>query len=295
MINVPTEQVKSKTNRIWIIEENDSLYKQRLVTKGYQTGNLIRLRHLCPNPRHIIDIGANIGNNSVEYATYAGRVSAFEPTPWTRQWLEDNIAYNQTVKYNAEDLGWYPQGEGWADMNSTAPITVYPYALSNKTYNTTMRKYIHNGGHNHLEREGRFIKDRKTGVETWDPNWRYQGIMPAYPVEVRTLDSFNFTEVDAIKIDVEGWELPVLQGGEKLVAEYRPIIQTEIVEEQCKTAGYDVQELCDWFADRGYIRTLKDGRVMPQKYQTVKKFMDSFWVPQEKLKDSFNSLFEVVS
>ena len=46
-------------------------------------------------------------------------------------------------------------------------------------------------------------------------------------IQIRTLDSYNFTEVDVIKIDVEGYEIPVLKGAEQTITTNRPIIQVE--------------------------------------------------------------------
>ena len=46
-------------------------------------------------------------------------------------------------------------------------------------------------------------------------------------IQIRTLDSYNFTEVDVIKIDVEGYEIPVLKGAEQTITSNRPIIQVE--------------------------------------------------------------------
>ncbi|MGH3851413.1 MAG: FkbM family methyltransferase, partial [Pseudonocardiaceae bacterium] len=47
-------------------------------------------------------------------------------------------------------------------------------------------------------------------------------------VELRTLDSFCFTEVDLVKIDVEGHELEVLNGGVETFARESPTIMVEI-------------------------------------------------------------------
>ena len=46
-------------------------------------------------------------------------------------------------------------------------------------------------------------------------------------IDMRTLDSFDFTEVDALKIDTEGFEEFVLRGGEKLLKEQKPTICVE--------------------------------------------------------------------
>ena len=47
-------------------------------------------------------------------------------------------------------------------------------------------------------------------------------------IEVRTLDSFDLKDIDYMKIDVEGFELPVLQGAVKTIRESKPFIHVEM-------------------------------------------------------------------
>ena len=46
-------------------------------------------------------------------------------------------------------------------------------------------------------------------------------------IEIKTLDSFDFNNVDIIKIDTEGYELPVLEGAKQTILGNRPWIQIE--------------------------------------------------------------------
>lgn len=54
-------------------------------------------------------------------------------------------------------------------------------------------------------------------------------------IPMRTLDSFEFTDVDFLKLDVEGYEAFILQGGEMLINRWHPII----VVEQKRTMSVD--------------------------------------------------------
>jgi FkbM family methyltransferase len=47
------------------------------------------------------------------------------------------------------------------------------------------------------------------------------------PIEIKTLDSYNFQDVDIIKIDVEGFEVPLLDGAKETILSNRPWIQIE--------------------------------------------------------------------
>ena len=46
-------------------------------------------------------------------------------------------------------------------------------------------------------------------------------------IPMKTLDSYEFSDVDLIKIDVEGYELQVVKGAAKTIAQSRPIIILE--------------------------------------------------------------------
>jgi len=46
-------------------------------------------------------------------------------------------------------------------------------------------------------------------------------------IDIKTLDSFNFNCVDVIKIDAEGFEIPVLRGATETILKNRPWIQIE--------------------------------------------------------------------
>jgi FkbM family methyltransferase len=62
-------------------------------------------------------------------------------------------------------------------------------------------------------------------------------------VPIRTLDSFNFNNVDLIKIDTEGYELPILKGGQQTIRREKPQLYIEIhLPEQITRIGQLLQE-----------------------------------------------------
>ena len=67
--------VTNTHGRQYWIYTDDVFYQQRIADAGpYQKKNLLRLRDLKPNARTVIDVGANIGMNTIEYATWAKEV-----------------------------------------------------------------------------------------------------------------------------------------------------------------------------------------------------------------------------
>jgi FkbM family methyltransferase len=76
------------------------------------------------------------------------------------------------------------------------------------------------------------------------------------PVAVDTIDALiertGVTRLDFIKIDTEGGELHVLQGGERTIKEFRPAILVEIEARHTARYGYAPEDLVDWLIERGY-------------------------------------------
>ena len=264
--------IENKIGRKMWIWDSDSFYTQRLQAGPYQKQNLVRLRKLCPNPRRMLDIGMNIGMNTWEYATFAQEVHGFEPVPTTYQVAIDNLALNQN--HQDAELGWWKQDDGtWASLAVTGNIKTYNVALgpSPDTVEMHLKK---NDGHNRIANDGYKLPSGRT-VKT---NTGYERVT----VPQKTLDSYNFTDVDVVKIDVEGYELQVLEGATNTIDSNRPIVQIECVETQPRAFGKTIQDLLDYFNTRDYVITLADGTIMPEKWQDAKKMMDRFMIPAER-------------
>jgi FkbM family methyltransferase len=164
----------------------------------------------------IIDIGAQSGL----YTLYAKHLPlsvfySFEPYPLTYKLLNDNILINEIHNVNTFNL-----------------------AISNRKGRAILNTCKH---HN--------------GVHTLGENvLRFQDIEPI-EVETNTLDNLFYDKdipVDFIKIDTEGHELFILQGGEKTIKKYKPIIQLEYNTENMAQCYVTSQMLDEYIEYLGY-------------------------------------------
>ena len=75
-------------------------------------------------------------------------------------------------------------------------------------------------------------------------------------IPLKTLDSYNFQDVDIIKIDVEGFETAVLEGAEQTIKTQKPIIQVE-GNSSGKRYGIHKQDIFNILTSWGMIRIEK--------------------------------------
>ena len=290
--------VINKFGRCYWLLSIDNLQGPRFsgVNVYYQGNNSRLIRTIYLNARRIIDVGANVGNNTIAYAEWADDVESFEPTPTTLTMLKANVAIakqsnlqgiywqgdqSQGGVYRDPDpvVGWYTYKGIPQSMNIKANINIHEVALTNKNTGTIgIQDHPEHGGHNFTVYDDVQIKKSQNVVA----------------VPCRTIDSYEFQDVDVIKIDVEGSELFVIHGAKDTIDRCRPAVQVEIVPKQCKQYGYDPQALYDFFAERDYVcvcavrkpanqaqQGLFFGKDIGMVHQQIPKYMDRLFVPRE--------------
>lgn len=292
------EEIKLITNRMgrqYYIYANDKLYEQRFARENgpYQVRNLIMIRTLCPNAHTIIDIGMNIANNTIEYSTWAKKVIGFEPYTETFNLAKKNIFhnkkrklqgryYNSTKKKYEHDInhndGWWKEDKLYASLNMTGIIEIHNIALGEKNTKTKMIHHINNAGHNHIDIQGKKIKNKRVNIT------------------MKTLDSYNFNNISAIKLDVEGYEKFIIQGGKSTIIKNRPVVQVEIVKENYKRFGYTPQDLLDYFFlnFKNYIFCDFKKNNIGKIWIKTKGVMDYFFVPKEIIKNKQKKLSDLI-
>ena len=118
-------------------------------------------------------------------------------------------------------------------------IKKFPFALGNKKEELVLT--IPDNGYNN-NKHGSIV--------------RHQSGIRQYSVSVKTLDGFEFKEVDLIKIDVEGMELQVLEGSMQTLMKWRPVVLFEN-----KRSRYN-KKLVDFFNEINYnIKVYKSDTV----------------------------------
>lgn len=150
---------------------------------------------------HVVEVGSNIGTHAVALAKICakGRVFCFEPQRPIFTLLCANLALNNIV--HARALHCAVGGEA-----GSIEIECSDYS---KPFN-----------YGSFSLDKGFSTENAYAAGTWRE-----------PVRLTTLDSEpalqHLSRVDLLKIDVEGLEVPALQGGKALIARHRPAIFCE--------------------------------------------------------------------
>ena len=138
----------------------------------------------------ILDVGANIGCTSLLFSDLGQQVVAFEPQPRTYELLQKNVGLAQKTN-----------------------VATLPLALGDK--NDKAEMYFLDAN-----RSMAFVLDKTSRDDS-----------QVIEIDVKRLDDLfpeiGFDRLDFMKIDVEGYELRVLEGAKKMIAQHHPIVQME--------------------------------------------------------------------
>ena len=201
---------------IFSFYDNDKYVGKSLLEYGEWSESEVQLiMQIVPSDQIIIEIGSNIGTHTVPLAKYlsnGGQVYAFEPQSQNYKLLEENIKDNgiENVKLSKIAIS---SKEGEAYMNTFDEGKLSNYG------------------------DARIFRDKFQNSER---------------VQVKTLDNFyydscdNSNSVSLIKFDVQGQELEVILGSEKIINRYKPFLYLEnddvenskFLIEKIKSLGY---------------------------------------------------------
>jgi FkbM family methyltransferase len=158
----------------------------------YCTEETDLLCHFLADDGIVLDIGANIGTHTLEFAKKVprGEVWAFEPQKFVQQILSGNVALNGFTNVRAFHCA---VGKETGEIG----VPLINYETPDNYGGLDLRKY---GGQT---------------AENYDM------------APMITLDSLELPEVDLMKVDVDGMEEEVLRGGFKTIFRCKPIIYIE--------------------------------------------------------------------
>lgn len=180
----------------------------------YERTEMKHVISVLKNPKVIIDVGANIGWWSITLAKVFPKckIIAFEPMLSTQQYLLDNILNNKL--YNQ--------------------ISVYDWGLSDKSKSIKFYFYPDLPAASSIKNLQKNLKKVTAKVL----------VMP--------LDNLEFKKIDFIKIDTEGSELKVLQGGKNTIKLCHPIIMCEMLRKWTKEFGYHPNDIIKFLKQFDY-------------------------------------------
>ncbi|MBN1464394.1 FkbM family methyltransferase [candidate division KSB1 bacterium] len=219
-----TIKIKLKGDQFILMTTNQTNYLTKKVFWGgiedYEYPTVSVFLELIQDMNCFMDIGANIGYYSLMAARLNPRITvhAFEPLPSAFLFLQKNIELNQ--------------------LNN---ITAYRLALSDRAgeaefFATKMAKAMYL--EHHISGTSNLARAKDSFSE-------------AIKVNTQTLDSFvkdySIRAVDLLKLDTEGTENLILNGGRELIAEKKPIIISEIL------PGKIENELDEFYRENNYL------------------------------------------
>ena len=190
---------------------------------------LIPPERIREKPLRVFDVGANAGLWTASMLEYYGRhigeMHCFEPMPGNIQFFK-----------NSMDEGLY--------ADHLAKIRLNEFGLSDKPGNVKI----------HYENE-------LTGLASIDNELTYMParvveMLKSRTIEVKTLDDYCAAEkidrIDILKVDIEGHELPVLKGAERLFKKKQiGVVSFECgVHQMARREFY--KDFYEFFADHGY-------------------------------------------
>jgi FkbM family methyltransferase len=217
----------------WRLDLSEGIDFSIYLLGAFERSTVITLERLVKPGDVVFDIGANIGAHTLGLARSVGstgRVFAFEPSDFAFDKLKRNLALNPELQGRTFPsqvlLAATPAGDAPKEIFASWPLEKDASV--------------------HPKHRGRLVTAQNATVDTLD----------------RFVEREGVDQLNVIKIDVDGHELPVLQGGLAVLTRFRPVLVMEMspyvhAEEHnsfpalialLRDAGYSIAHASTWTA-----------------------------------------------
>jgi FkbM family methyltransferase len=215
----------------FLVLATDEVIPGAIVRDGAWAADDIRLfkDHVRPGDV-VLDVGANFGHHSVVFSKLVGStglVVAIEA-----QWSMYQLIHANAVLNRLDNIVPIHAAAG----NNHGSVTMYPVSATEE---------------NNFGRLG-INPNAFAGGDDGEE-------VAVYPLDALLPDYLNGRPVAFVKIDVQAYELFVLQGMVSLLKQHKPTIFVEIAPYWMKRAGYDYNEIYALLRAHGYRFIHRDG------------------------------------
>jgi len=199
-----------------ISTKKNSMSKSLVLQEHTESNETKFLKKIIKPGQTVLDVGANMGWYSIHFSKWVGqrgKIFAFEPVPEIYEELESNIK-----------------------LNCCQNIIIFNCALGNQNESVLFNVSDFEGGSGASSENLKFGKEIKVSKRKLDD----------------LMNDQNLDNIDFLKIDIEGGELNMLKGAEKLIEKYKPKMLLEIVDIHCDRFKYSPEDVCNFLINKGY-------------------------------------------
>lgn len=224
--------------RVTMYLGNDMSLCAYVAGSSYEPNEFMFLSGVLKPGMIFIDVGANDGLYTLfasRRVGSSGKVLALEPSSREFARLEKNLLLNNTSNVLALQIAA-------ADHEGVATLRIAEFGHEGQN---TLGGFAYS-----IEQEG----TEEIPLITLD------GIISKY----------NLTQIDVIKMDVEGGELNALKGAQSILTKHKPLILLEIVEAALKYQGASRETVLGFLASFGYSFLVFGPSGRPERVTSVK-------------------------
>ena len=233
--------VLSKFKKIFLIRRNGIYYQvditesvdRAIFLRGWEPNTISILHQLIGSGDTVIEVGANIGAHSLIISKIIGndgRLISIEPTSYAFNKLQKNFNLNPSLKVNT----------------------------------TLLQTYISNNDNEKVQKIRSSWQIHESNQSKEERDEQYDG-------EVTSLDRlFNdISNVNFLKIDVDGFDYKVLSGARKLINNFKPIVFIELGEYHLNLNGDSALDILKFFSKSNYEGVLETGETIESEHKVL--------------------------